>query len=136
MEQQEKQISQHQKRVITIEILYQYFLDQQNKEALEQSIEQEEKANTLPSEVIKQIKDIMWYQEQLISAIQKNLKINWNFTSLKPIEKAILLLASYEILYTTTQKAIIINEAIILAKHYCDNNAYKYINGVLDKINK
>lgn len=136
MSQSEKQFSQHQKRVIIIEILYQYFLDQENQANLNTNLELEKENHTLPEHLINQVQDIVWYQSQLVSEIQKNLKESWHFKSLKPIEKSILLLASYEILHTDTQKAIIINEAVILAKQYCDNNAYKYINGVLDKITK
>lgn len=127
-------VSQHQKRIIIIEILYQYFLEQNNQKDFEKflaTIASEENQSQ-----ITVVKDIIWYQSDLIKEIEKYLKTNWTFNSLKPTERAILILAAYEILYTKTDKAIIINEAIILAKQYCDKNVYKYINGVLDKINK
>lgn len=134
MEKTKQNVSQHQKRIIIIEILYQYFLEQNNQKDFEKflaTIASEENQSQ-----ITVVKDIIWYQSDLIKEIEKYLKTNWNFNSLKPTERAILILAAYEILYTKTDKAIIINEAIILAKQYCDKNVYKYINGVLDKINK
>lgn len=134
MEQAKSNMSQHQKRINIIEILYQYFLEQNNEKEFKKFLE------TITTKENKQqietVKDIIWYQTDLIKAIEKHLKTNWTFNSLKATEKAILILATYEILYTNTDKAIIINEAVILAKQYCDNNVYKYINGVLDKINK
>ncbi len=33
-----------------------------------------------------------------------------------------------------TPKAVVINEAITLAKKYCDDNSYKLLNGVLDQL--
>lgn len=127
-------ITQHQKRINIIEILYQYFLEQESETEFEQYLA--DITNPENQAQINNVKEILWYQTNLVQEIEKHLKSGWSFKSLKPTEKAILILATYEILYTNTEKAIIINEAIILAKEYCDNNAYKYINGVLDKVNK
>ena len=52
------------------------------------------------------------------------------------VEKAILRLSIYEILYSDLDKAIIINEAIELAKKLASDNAPRFINGVLDSIQK
>lgn len=52
------------------------------------------------------------------------------------IEKSILRLAVYEILFSTLDKPIIINEAIELSKRLGADNAPKFINGVLDKVNR
>jgi N utilization substance protein B len=52
------------------------------------------------------------------------------------VEKAILRLSVYEILFSGLDKAIIINEAIELSKRLAGDNAPKFINGVLDSINK
>jgi len=52
------------------------------------------------------------------------------------IEKAILRLSIYEILFSTLDKPVAINEAIELAKKLASDNAPKFINGVLDSIKK
>jgi len=52
------------------------------------------------------------------------------------VEKAILRLSIYEILFSGLDKAIIINEAIELSKRLAADNAPKFINGVLDSIQK
>ena len=52
------------------------------------------------------------------------------------VEKAILRLSIYEILFSGLDKAIIINEAIELSKRLASDNAPKFINGVLDSIKK
>jgi N utilization substance protein B len=52
------------------------------------------------------------------------------------VEKAILRLSIYEILFTTLDKPIIINEAIELSKRLAADNAPKFINGVLDNIER
>ena len=52
------------------------------------------------------------------------------------VEKSILRLAVYEILFSTLDKPIIINEAIELTKRLASDNAPKFINGLLDKVNR
>ena len=52
------------------------------------------------------------------------------------VEKSILRLAIYEILFKDLDKPIIINEAIELSKRLASDGAPKFINGVLDKIQK
>jgi len=52
------------------------------------------------------------------------------------VEKAILRLSVYEILFSGLDKAIVINEAIELSKKLAADNAPKFINGVLDSIKK
>jgi len=57
-------------------------------------------------------------------------------TDVGSVEKAILRLSIYEILFSGLDKAIVINEAIELAKRLAADNAPKFINGVLDSIDK
>ena len=52
------------------------------------------------------------------------------------VEKSILRLAVYEILFENLQKAIVINEAIELSKRLASDGAPKFVNGLLDKIEK
>jgi N utilization substance protein B len=40
----------------------------------------------------------------------------------------------YELKYTDTPEIVVINEAIELAKKYCDDAVRKIINAVLDKV--
>lgn len=57
------------------------------------------------------------------------------FTELSPVERGILLLASYELLRELeVPYRVVINEAVELAKTYGGTDGYKYVNGVLDKI--
>ena len=59
-----------------------------------------------------------------------------DLTDVGSVEKAILRLSIYEILFSGLDKAIVINEAIELSKRLAADNAPKFINGVLDSIKK
>lgn len=69
-----------------------------------------------------------------VPVINSQLKGNWRFDRLGVMEQAILAFALAELEQSIQDKTIIVNEAIELAKIYCDKDAYKLINGVLDSL--
>lgn len=55
------------------------------------------------------------------------------FDQLDPVERAVLLLAMYELLYRLEVPwRVVVNEAIELAKTFGAEQSHKFINGVLD----
>lgn len=84
------------------------------------------------------------YANELFNGVLQNLQtidesINQKLSGHKLneigiVERAILRLGTYEIKFTNTDKAVIINEGIELAKELCGDSAPAFINGVLDKI--
>jgi N utilization substance protein B len=61
--------------------------------------------------------------------------INWQFDRLSAVVRNILRLALYELLYLgETPPAVAINEAIELTKTYQDEEAARFVNGMLDNI--
>ena len=79
------------------------------------------------------INDIYDNKDNYIEQISKHL-VKFSFDRLNLVEQAILLESVSELKLNLNDKPIIINESIIFAKQYCDEEAYKYINGVLDNI--
>ena len=77
--------------------------------------------------------DIYENKDAYIKEISSHLK-KWSFDRLNLVEQAILLETVSEIKQSLNDKAVVIDEAVIMAKEYCDEEAYKYINGVLDNI--
>lgn len=74
-----------------------------------------------------------------LEAIDKEIIAHLNqgtLSDLGSVEKSILRLAVYEILFEDLQKAIVINEAIELSKRLASDGAPKFVNGLLDKIVK
>ena len=61
----------------------------------------------------------------------------WTIDRIGKAELSILRLAVYEIFYDEKiEPAVAINEAVELAKKYCDDKAPSFINGILAKIIK
>ncbi|MCI9049890.1 MAG: transcription antitermination factor NusB [Coprobacillus sp.] len=73
-------------------------------------------------------------KESYEKLLNKFLKKGWTFDRLGVMERAILLIATCELLESDLPKKIIINEAVINAKEFCDDDSYKFINGVLSQV--
>ena len=61
---------------------------------------------------------------------------NWRSERISVCTKLILLFAIWEFKYTTIDLRIIINEAIELAKCFAEEDAYRFVNGILDSVSK
>jgi N utilization substance protein B len=68
--------------------------------------------------------------------ISRHLK-NWTISRIAIIDKSILRLAIYELVYEAqTPMKVIINEAVEIAKKYGTKDSFTFINAVLDAIAK
>ncbi len=68
-------------------------------------------------------------QEQFKSFVDRGL------AELSPIEHAVLLLATYELMHhTEVPYRATINEAVELAKSFGGTDGFKFVNGVLDRV--
>lgn len=60
----------------------------------------------------------------------------WKVDKLSSVERRILEIATFELLKEKTAVGIVINEAVEMAKEFGDDNASKFVNGVLSSIAK
>ena len=79
------------------------------------------------------VNGVLEHLDNIDKSITKYLG-NWDLDRLGKTDKAILRLATFEMLYYDTPKIVAINEAVELAKKYSDDKIVKLINAVLDKI--
>ena len=71
---------------------------------------------------------------EIDKVIQENLD-NWVIDRLNSVDKAILRLSVYSLIYQKdTPPPIVIDEAINLAKDFGTDDSYKFVNAVLDSI--
>ncbi len=63
----------------------------------------------------------------------KKLLANWRFERLGMITRLLMRYALWELMYTDTPASVIINEAVELAKGFAEDNAFRFINGLLDE---
>jgi len=74
------------------------------------------------------------HQESIDAVITEHLT-NWTLDRLPKVERTVLRLATFELLHTDVPPRVVIDEAIELCKTFSDEQAGKFVNGVLSKIN-
>lgn len=87
----------------------------------------------MDSEVVSVARKIIEQQKELDEEY-KPLLSNWRFERVGVATKLILRFATWELQNSETDPRIIINEAVELAKGFAEKDAYKFVNGILDKL--
>ena len=78
-----------------------------------------------------------WDKLSDIDGHLRGLAANWDLTRMAAVDRNILRLAAYEILYDSEiPKSVAINEAIEIVKRYSTDDSSKFVNGILDKLEK
>jgi transcription antitermination protein NusB len=61
---------------------------------------------------------------------------NWKVDRMPVVDRNVLRMALYELLHAGTPVAVVIDEAIEVARRYSGDDAARFVNGVLDAIAK
>lgn len=83
--------------------------------------------------LVEYAKGIIENEEKILAELNEKME-GWSFERVGNVEKALLKISDYEILFKDTPKEIVINEAVELAKKYGDIKTYEFVNGVLAKL--
>jgi len=128
--------TRHQARAAVVGLLYAYDLGNVEISKFADEILEDSKIRNKQREFsYKLFSGTVDNLETIDSEIKNSLK-DWSFDELGKIEKAILRLGTYEIFIDKNDRAVVINEAIELAKELADDKSHQFINGVLDSIGK
>ncbi|MBR2553128.1 MAG: transcription antitermination factor NusB [Erysipelotrichaceae bacterium] len=124
-------MTRHEMREKIVFALYRHLLLRRDiLSEIDEFDEQESEEKEYASEILK---DVYENEGLYIEEISQYLP-NWNFDRENYVEQALLLAAVSELKLQKTDRAIVLDEAVQIAKKYCDEDSYRYINGVLDKI--
>lgn len=70
-----------------------------------------------------------------LDSLIKKIARNWEIDRMAALDRNILRLGAYEIIYELeTPVSVIIDEAVEIAKTFSTNDSGKFVNGILDKI--
>lgn len=125
-------------REYALQILYQMEIRKEGCEGLIESFMERETGDE---------KSVMEFTRQLVKGTAENMKeidaaitkyaTNWQIGRMAVIDRNILRMAAFEILYLDDiPPKVSINEAVDMAKKYGDKDSGKFVNGILDRINK
>ena len=125
-------MNRHEVRVIAMQSIYQYLL--LGKDIRKCVFDVMKGSNEIDGYLYSLTIGTIENKDAFVQRINELLRDDWEFDRLSMLEQSILLISFEEILANDTPKPVVINEAITLAKKYCDDNSYKLINGVLDQL--
>ena len=120
-------------REIAMKVLYQVYIFQDSNQDYDvKSLikEQLEIENDFVNELVNNTLE----KQKEISRVANKYLVDWNINRLSKVDKAILSLGIYELMYTETPSVVAINEAVELSKKYSDDKVTKMLNATLDKI--
>ena len=133
--------ARHRSRQRALQVLYQWDVTKQPVESAIQSY-----YDTLYSEESETPPDRDSFMEELAKGtceiapdldrrIQQNSQ-HWRLERMPAVDRNILRLAIFEMTKKVTPPAVVIDEALELARQFSGEGSVSFINGVLDAINK
>jgi len=123
-------------RKLAMQALYQYHIQKEEEDAiLEYTLNKDtyiEQTKAFAAQIFRGIfKDL-----KKIDGLITEYAIDWKLERIAVIDRSILQVGIWEILYTDTSVKVIISESIDLVRKYSEFEAIKFINGVLGGIAK
>ena len=125
-------------REFALQLLYQYEMNEEPLEAVirrfwEENHESEEEVRNYAERLVRGTVDHLAALDETIVRYAEN----WLLNRMAVIDRNILRFAAYELLYMADEipPKVAINEAVNIAKKFSQEEAGKFVNGILDKIN-
>ena len=130
------------KRTETRELAFRLIYSSEVQKVMEQEqvelyLQENEIKQKAEVEYINQVYNgIKEHKEEIEGLISSNLKEKWTMERISKINRAILKLAIFELIYAKLPFKVVINEAVELAKKYGDDSSKSFVNGILASIVK
>ncbi len=126
----------HKARHFAVQAIYQWMLTNYPAQEIEQQFKEDQPMQGTDME----------YFHDLLNGVINNVKeldiiyaphLSRPLDDLDLVDKAILRMSTYELMYRQEIPfKVIINESILLAKKFAEQDSHKFVNGVLDKVVK
>ena len=120
-------------REITLQILYQIDLNPTTDEGVIEAFLRDRLRDV----------ELIEFARSLVNGVRRNrveldtqleqTADNWNLQRMAAIDRNVLRLGAYEILFAATPQRVAINEAVELAKRFGGADSSRFVNGILDR---
>jgi N utilization substance protein B len=126
--------SRHQSRERALQILFQYDIHGTPGVWLDEFWKQCQATEDVKAFAVQLVDGVLEHKKDLDALIGK-YATNWKVSRMQIVDRNILRLGTYELLWLNEVPAkVTMNEAIELAKDFGDEEAAKFVNGILDKV--
>ncbi len=124
-------------REIVLQLLYEADInDQRNAEAARRFVRSRLQGRKALTEFACALLQGTLEHREEIDRHLTELATNWTLPRMPVVDRNVLRLGAYEVLFGDTPGRVAVNEAIVLAKRYGDKNSPRFVNGVLDRLLK
>ena len=89
-----------------------------------------------PDPFMEQLLYGTFQEQEFLDALITRRSENWKLERMPVVDRNLLRLAAYELLRTETPAAVVIDEAIELARRFSGDDSARFVNGVLDAMRK
>lgn len=121
-------------REVALQVLYQDDLNPSiNPSIGEQFVRQRLRDPALAAFALSLIVGVRRHAAELDRLIQQTAA-HWSLARMAVVDRNILRLGAYEMLYGDTPDRVALDEAIELAKRYGDSHSAQFVNGILDRL--
>jgi len=122
-------------REAAVKILYAMEFTKKETEAAAKDYWSERKVTPKLKEYTMSLVRGTFQKQSEIDETIKEASVNWNMDRMPEVDRNILRLAVYELIECNeVPTAVVINEAVELAKRYSGSESASFINGILGKI--
>ena len=127
--------SRRMARQLALQLLFQQEFQAKNAEWQETFWEEHPTASkTVRTFATSILQGVIDHQLEIDQLIQR-YAVDWSISRMPVVDRNILRCATYELLWESDIPAVVtINEAIELAKRFADDEAQRFVNGILDHI--
>ena len=127
--------TRHQSRFASISLLYSQEMGAFSEEFLDEFLAEQKIRNEQKNFTILLFEGVLENQINIDNKLNSFLN-KWKLHQIGAIERAILRLGAYELMFASTDAKVIISEAVALANEFSGESSAKLVNAVLDKIAK
>ena len=132
-------VERHRGREAALQLLYQWEVGGLDQTGLNESIEFYWLVHPAPESRRKFAESLVagttTHVEKIDPFLEGNTN-NWRLSRLAVVDRLIMRMAVYELVYSGTPAPVVIDEAIELARTYGGEQTAPFVNGVLDSINR
>lgn len=136
-------MSRRKSRIIAFQALYSWNVSRVPTEELLTFSWLKKDSEFTPNEIEEQtfasfiISGTIDHIDEIDNLISSHLSSSWTMERINKVSLAILRTSTYEIKFQAgSNPKIVIDEAVNIAKEYGSDDSYKFINAILDKIEK
>jgi N utilization substance protein B len=124
-------------RESTLQILFQLEFDDSDQDKVIESFWRSRKASKEIVEYTQFLVAGIFAHREKIDRLIQSVSANWRLDRMAIVDRNVLRIAVFELLYEeSVAPAIVINEAIEVAKKYSSEEAATFVNGILDAARK